>query len=176
MELTPSGDSTRVSVQGRAVPPSDRELKADERVDATRIAMMAQMQVVRDIGKALLALPEHARAPDPREAGDEYGYGRGNPIRVGGGVESGSENQRRYLDALRGPQGQPVRYQRLGSCCEFQTPHSPQGGGMLDAYEVTWDGQERPVVLYLDLYTPPEGAPPAPAGFTAAPAAPPSTF
>lgn len=170
LEIEPRGDSTVVSFQAHAAPLSGREPRGRQAQTAGMLAMTAQITVTAAIEQALEELPAHARHPDPREDSDQFGYGRRNPIRVGGGVEDGAANQRRYLDGLRGPAGQPVRYVRLGSCCQFRTPHGPQGAGMLDAYQVQYEGLERPVLLYMDLYTPPEGAPEAPEGFTLAPA------
>jgi hypothetical protein len=112
-------------------------------------------------------LPPGAGAPDPVEESDTYGLGRRNAIRVGGGAESGVANQRAWLNRLRGPAGQTVRYRRIGSCCSFRSEQAPQGGA-LDAYEVTYDGIERPVLLYIDMYAPPQGPAPAPEGFTLA--------
>ena len=31
------------------------------------------------------------------------------------------ENQRAFLKALRGPNGETVQYRRLGSCCSFKS-------------------------------------------------------
>jgi hypothetical protein len=104
---------------------------------------------------------------DPVEESDTYGLGRRNAIRVGGGTESGAANQRAWLDRLRGPAGQTVRYRRVGSCCSFRSEQVSQGGA-LDAYEVTYEGLERPVLLYIDLYTPPQVPAPVPEGFTLA--------
>ncbi|HEX2079145.1 MAG TPA: hypothetical protein VHG08_15580 [Longimicrobium sp.] len=168
LELRPRGDTTAVSFQAHVAPLSGRPLRRDEQEKVTALAMTAQLTITAAIAATLEELPEHARQPDPREDSDQFGYGKRNPIRVGGGMENGSANQRRYLDGLRGPAGQPVRYFRLGSCCQFRTPHSPQGAGMLDAYQVHYEGLERPVLLYMDLYTPAEGAPAAPEGFTLA--------
>ncbi|HEU0299045.1 MAG TPA: hypothetical protein VFR37_06305 [Longimicrobium sp.] len=168
LELEPQGDSTAVSFQTHVAHLSGREPRADQAQAAGTLAMAAQLTIAAGIEQALEELPEHARRPDPREESDQLGYGKRNPIRVGGGTENGAANQRRYLDGLRGPAGQPVRYSRLGSCCQFRTPHSPQGAGMLDAYQVQYQGLDRPVLLYIDLYTPPEEPPAAPEGFTLA--------
>ena len=82
-----------------------------------------------------------------------YGYSPETPIGVGGVPEDvGSHNEKLYLNALLGPEGQPIRYERRGSCCYFDTASSPTGGGLLDVYEVTWDGAGEPIVLYLDMY------------------------
>jgi hypothetical protein len=81
-----------------------------------------------------------------------YGYTPEDPIKVGGGV--GGEHE--YLKRLRGPKGQPLRYVRRGS-------RGVPGSGLLDLYEVTFEGLEKPVTLYLDMYH--HEDPRAPAGF-----------
>lgn len=89
-----------------------------------------------------------------------YGFTPENPIHVGGGPEG----QHAFLELLRGPEGQPLAWRRLGSCCEFETPNGIMGLGLLDLYEVTYEGLDRPVILYLDMYE--SGPVMAPAGFT----------
>jgi hypothetical protein len=128
--------------------------------------LAAETMIYAAVDTAMDALPPGAGAPDPREETDEYGYGRRNPVPVSGDPENGVASQRRWLDRLRGPGGEPVRYRRLGSCCEFR-----RGGvqGRLDAYEVTHEGLAKPVVLFLDMYAAPGGVPDPPEGFTAAP-------
>ena len=94
-----------------------------------------------------------------------YGYTESNPIKVGSKtMEDGPLNERRFLNALAGPGGEPIKYERLGSCCFFSTKNGFMGGGLLDKYEVTWTGQREPVVLYLNMYDP--GPLKCPVGFT----------
>ncbi|GHG89513.1 hypothetical protein [Comamonas sp. JC664] len=104
---------------------------------------------------------EPAPAADATPAAPSgYGYSEEDPIHVGGGVDGELE----YLEHLRGPQGQKVRYERRGSCCFFESKESPFGSGMLDVYDVTYDGLGQPVTLYLNMYERKE--PRAPEGFT----------
>jgi hypothetical protein len=91
---------------------------------------------------------------------DSYGFSPENPIHVGGGPDG----QHEFLETLRGPEGQPLAWRRLGSCCEFETPNGIMGFGLLDLYEVTYEGLQRPVILYLDMYE--SGPLMAPVGFT----------
>jgi hypothetical protein len=91
---------------------------------------------------------------------DSYGFSPENPIHVGGGPHG----QRAFLETLRGPDGQSLAWRRLGSCCEFETPNGIMGFGLLDLYEITYEGMERPVILYLDMYE--SGPVMAPVGFT----------
>lgn len=99
--------------------------------------------------------------PDPlcAVASDaSYGVTPEQPVPVGGGLSSGIERERRYLDALRGPLGQPLRYSRIGS-----TAARDPDDGPIDMYTITFDGQTTPVTLYLDIYHLDE--PKAPHGF-----------
>lgn len=94
-----------------------------------------------------------------------YGVTQKNPVCVGGKTDSGARNQQRYLNALRGPQGEEISYRRRGSCCAFETPNGIIGGmGMLDVYELTWAGAAKPLLLYLNFYD--EGPLRAPVGLT----------
>ena len=97
-----------------------------------------------------------------------YGYTQKNPIKVGGrSHDRGPRNERAYLDALRGPGGETLEYHRLGSCCRFKTPNGMIGGvGMLDIYEVTYEGLASPGKLYLNMYD--YEQPQIPRGFTRA--------
>ncbi|MEX2272186.1 MAG: energy transducer TonB [Vicinamibacterales bacterium] len=90
----------------------------------------------------------------------EYGYTKDKPIRVGGTPLLGPARQRRYLQALVSPTGQAVAFARRGSL----VPNAE--GIILDLYEVTYTGLEKPIELYLDLYRwePPK----APKGFACA--------
>lgn len=82
-----------------------------------------------------------------------YGYTEGNPVKVGGVLNSeGPLNERRFLNALAGPDGEMITYERLGSCCNFKTPNSPYGVGLLDMYELRIEGHEEPVLIYINMY------------------------
>ncbi len=98
---------------------------------------------------------------------ESYGFTANNPVRVGGGREAGARNQQRYLNALLGPRGEVLSYEREGSCCVFKVP---EGGidkeGQLDVYSLTWKGREEPLKLYLNMYE--EGDLKAPKGLSAA--------
>jgi len=99
----------------------------------------------------------------PRET---YGHTVDDPILVGGGAMTVASRERAVLDSLRGPDGQPIKYRRLG-----QMRGSAQT--ILDGYEVTYDGLAKPITLYLDAYR--WSTPMAPRGFICARAIPLST-
>lgn len=99
------------------------------------------------------------RPPCDAAADDQYGFARDRAIQVGGSPMYGAARQRRYLESLRGPEGQPVTYKRRG---QDRAPDDT----ILDAYEVVYDGLEKPLVLFLDWYhySPPQ----LPRGFSCA--------
>ena len=93
-----------------------------------------------------------------------YGYSEDNAIEVGGVKDSeGPQNERRYLNALTGPNGEKISYKRKGSCCQFKTENGIMGGGMMDMYEVSWENSNKTVTLYINMYD--SGILKAPYGF-----------
>ena len=84
---------------------------------------------------------------------ETYGYTESNPIMVGG-INEGPLNERRFLNALVGPKGEEISYQRVGSCCHFYTQNGISGGngGLLDRYAITYEGLKTPIILYLNMY------------------------
>ncbi|GGK80502.1 hypothetical protein ACD591_09935 [Rufibacter glacialis] len=95
-----------------------------------------------------------------------YGYNRANPVNVGGsGENSGPLNERRFLNALLGPNGERVGYHRAGSCCGFKTPNGFMGEGMLDKYRMYWEGGKDTLDIYVNMYD--KGDLKVPVGFTA---------
>ncbi|MFT3902573.1 MAG: hypothetical protein QM727_05340 [Niabella sp.] len=74
------------------------------------------------------------------------------------------ENQQAYLKALRGSNGEPVQFRRISSCCEFKSKSAVFGKGLLDKYEVYYQGLSEPKILYLNGYD--FETPKSPLGFT----------
>jgi hypothetical protein len=82
-----------------------------------------------------------------------YGFEKSNPVKVGGSIESGARNERRFLNALLGPNGEETTYFRAGSCCEFKTPNGLIGNmGLLDRYKLTWTGSSDTLNIYINMY------------------------
>ncbi len=80
-----------------------------------------------------------------------YGYTKNNPVMVGGESE-GPKNERRFLNALAGPNGEEISYYRVGSCCSFKTKNSSFGGGALDIYSISYEGLNESLTLYINMY------------------------
>ncbi len=81
-----------------------------------------------------------------------YGYSSQSPVKIGGAENNqGILNERRFLNALKGPNGEKVTYELVGSCCYYQFTDSNQKQlGLLDRYKITVDDQE--YVLYFAPY------------------------
>ena len=60
-----------------------------------------------------------------------YAYDQKNAVKVGG-VGSGPTNERRYLNALLGPNGESITYTRRGSCCQIPSKNGLMGYAVLD--------------------------------------------
>ncbi|MFE3848585.1 2-dehydro-3-deoxyphosphooctonate aldolase [Flavobacterium sp. LB3P45] len=83
----------------------------------------------------------------------KYGYDQDYPINIFYRTTiDDSINQERFLNALAGPKGEIINYTKLESCCPFPTKRTDLGAGFLDVYELKWDGQKKPVKLYLNIY------------------------
>ena len=76
----------------------------------------------------------------------KYGYTQKNAIKVGS-----IQKEYHYLNALKGPNGEKVTYERTGSCCEFRSKTAAFGKGFLDVYQV-WYEVGKPVTLYINGY------------------------
>jgi len=83
----------------------------------------------------------------------KYGYDRQYPIPIFyENTKNDTINQQRFLNALAGPKGEKITYTKLESCCPFTTKRSEMGAGFLDVFELKWEGQKKPIVLYLNIY------------------------
>jgi hypothetical protein len=83
----------------------------------------------------------------------KYGYEKDYPINIFyRNTLQDSINQERYLNALAGPKGEKISYKKLESCCPFPSKKSDLGAGFLDVYQLIWTGQQKPVILYLNIY------------------------
>ncbi|RJS20253.1 fibril protein [Corallococcus sp. H22C18031201] len=109
------------------------------------------------LGACASAPPPRARA---RDVPVSYGRQPEDPVRIG----HGSAGVMAYFEQLHGPRGQRVAWRRVGSCCAFRLagPLSPRHGRLV-VFEVTYEGLDEPVLLYVDPFQ--ARAPRAPRGF-----------
>ena len=83
----------------------------------------------------------------------KYGFNEEYPVNVFY-INSKDENLNasRYLNALAGPNGEKITYTKIESCCPFPTKRTEIGAGYLDIYELKWEGQKKPIRLYINIY------------------------
>lgn len=84
-----------------------------------------------------------------------YGFAPDKPVKVGTGPDGGTANEHAYLDLLRDPKGNPVRYEKLSSCCGYASKNAPKGLAMCDKYQMSYfdeTGELKIVYVYFSLY------------------------
>lgn len=84
---------------------------------------------------------------------DKYGYNKDYPINIFyRNTTNDSINQQRFFNALTGPNGEKIFYEKVGICCPFPSKQSVSGAALLDIYQVKWLGLKTPITLYLNIY------------------------
>ena len=69
----------------------------------------------------------------PVTTDDTYGFSAANPVKVGLDGATGPARELQYLNALRGPAGQALRFRRVGTSVAA-------GNVILDVYELSYEG------------------------------------
>ena len=83
----------------------------------------------------------------------KYGYDPDYPINVFfRNTKDETINQQRFLNALSGPKGEKLVYSKVETCCPFPTKRNEMGAGLLDVYEINWEGNKTPVRLYFNIF------------------------
>ena len=83
----------------------------------------------------------------------KYGYNKDYPINLGFDNERFGERSAMYFfNALKGPNGETISFVKIDNCCPFPTSRSVMGGGILEIYEVTFEGTSKKAILYLNIY------------------------
>jgi hypothetical protein len=82
-----------------------------------------------------------------------YGYTPQNPIKVGGGAYAGYHFL--FIKHLRGPNGDSLDVERIGSCYNYDNPDTtltPYEKGVLTCFSFKCKAFKKPKVLYFDKY------------------------
>ncbi|AIG30440.1 2-dehydro-3-deoxyphosphooctonate aldolase [Flavobacterium psychrophilum] len=83
----------------------------------------------------------------------KYGYDPDYPVNVNfTSEEDGLNNQIRFLKALAGPKGEKIKYTQKDPCCPFPSKRANTGAGIIDVFEITWEGQNKPILLYINKF------------------------
>lgn len=83
----------------------------------------------------------------------KYGYDQDYPINIGV-VQPVNENKyiTYFFNGIEGPNGEKISFEKVDTCCPFPTKNDKMGGGLLNIYEVKWDGLSKPIKLYFNVY------------------------
>jgi hypothetical protein len=122
-------------------------------VTASCVSSKSTLKNVDDNAPVLTLSPNNTFFITEYSKDKKYGYDQDYPINIFyRNTKDDSINQQRFLNALAGPKGEKMTYTKLESCCPFPTKRTELGAGFLDVYELKWDGQKKPVKLYLNIY------------------------
>jgi tetratricopeptide (TPR) repeat protein len=86
---------------------------------------------------------------------EKYGFTKEEPVKTGLGPFGGPSNQKAYIELLRDTKGNPVQYQRIGSCCQYKSDNAPLGYALLDQYKISYTdaaGNPATAVIYISMY------------------------
>lgn len=92
--------------------------------------------------------PEAAPTADTCAISTDQFYGRtkDTPIPIGNiNLYDGKQREELYLLTLRGPGNEEILFTR-------QQPRYNSAGTIVDAYEITYQGLENPIMIYFDIY------------------------
>ncbi|KDN56434.1 2-dehydro-3-deoxyphosphooctonate aldolase [Flavobacterium seoulense] len=82
-----------------------------------------------------------------------YGYNKDYPVNIFFYNTNNEQlNEERFLNALAGPKGEKITYKKVETCCPFPSKRTAMGAGFLNVYEINWEGQKKPVILYVNIY------------------------
>lgn len=82
-----------------------------------------------------------------------YGYDPDYPINLFYfSATNDTLNVFRFFNSITGPKGETLQYRRVSTCCPFPTQRHPMGAGLIDLYEVKYEGLKQPITLYLNIY------------------------
>ncbi|WP_333810130.1 2-dehydro-3-deoxyphosphooctonate aldolase [Flavobacterium sp.] len=83
----------------------------------------------------------------------KYAYDQDYPINIGNIRENQENiNIEYFFNGLEGPNGEKIYYRKVDTCCPFPTENSLMGAGTLSIYEVTFEGSNKKITLYFNIY------------------------
>lgn len=117
------------------------------------ISTKSTLKNVDDNAPALLLSNENTFVITEYSKDPKYGYDPDYPVNIFyKNTNVDKINQERFLNALTGPNGEEIVYKKLESCCPFPSKKSAMGAGLLDVYEISWNGLKSPLKIYLNIY------------------------
>jgi tetratricopeptide (TPR) repeat protein len=136
---------------------SQKENACADYTIAHKKGMDAAREIVRRCNNVPFSrIPKHAILRLTSVSDDEtYGVLVENPIQVGMNIEGEHGNEIAYLELLRDVNGKPVKYEYLGSCCQYPSPYGGFGVGSLEKYGLTYvneQGVKEELYIFLTIY------------------------
>lgn len=117
------------------------------------VSTKSTLKNVDDTAPNLVVNKQNAFVIKDYATDDKYGYDKDYPINIFyRNTANDSINQQRFFNALTGPNGEKLFFEKVGICCPFPSKNSVSGAALLDVYEVKWVGQKTPITLYLNIY------------------------
>jgi hypothetical protein len=117
------------------------------------VSTKSTLKNVDDNAPALLLSNENTFVITEYSKDLKYGYDPDYPVNIFyKNTNVDVINQERFLNALSGPNGEQIVYKKLENCCPFPSKKSTMGAGLLDVYEISWNGIKSPLKLYLNIY------------------------
>lgn len=93
-------------------------------------------------------------SPDLTEkVSGSYGFKANDPIKVGGGDMPTRVFE--YMKHLKGPEGEPVTFEKLGNGDSYENPDrtlTRKEKGILYMYEIKVHGTKKSYIIYFDQY------------------------
>lgn len=87
----------------------------------------------------------------------KYGFHEDFPVNVFYySAKNDTINAHRFLNALTGPNGEPINFKKIDICCPYTTKNNSLGAGYIDIYEVSYQGLNKPLQLYINIFEPGE--------------------
>lgn len=97
---------------------------------------------------------EGTMSPDLTEkVSGSYGYKANDPIKVGGGDMPTRVFE--YMKHLKGPDGEPVTFEKLGNGDSYENPDhtlTRKEKGIVYMYEIKVHGTKKSYIIYFDQY------------------------
>ena len=120
---------------------------------ASCVSTKSTLKNVDNTAPALTLTKDKVFAITEYSTDPKYGYDEDYPVNIFyRNTLNETINQERFLNALAGPNGEKIFYEKVEVCCPFPTKNTAGGAGLLDVYEIKWMGQKKPVRLYLNIY------------------------
>ncbi len=88
-----------------------------------------------------------------KSADGKYGTNKDYPINIGFDNENlSAKNISYFFNTLLGENGEKITYKKIDDCCPFPTKRSFMGAGLLNVYEISFEGIDKKINLYFNIY------------------------